>query len=400
MTYYTSTNSRITPFPALIIFSSLVLSAGISYAQPVSETGEYPVISSEADASDSELTRERYPSDFDPFIALPLPPAWHETEGYADTTDVLSQQLATEDQVRVRVDLRLPAVETERLDETQAANWALDQEDAAAELIASLPIGTYEVTDQSLLSSSLHLDVSADSLQVLQDSSLVANISLAAISAGFTNTRIDPPYQSDYVTVFGSRVRQSGNVALVHQEDEYFGGARLYFFRRINNAWVEEKREDVAQTFTTALEGDLVAVGKPYAEPTGLTDEGDISVYHWDGSYWNTESISLPAEHRQAGAMLGSSVAISGNTLAVGAPGWDLLNDGNGNRFDNVGRVYVWVRQADGQWAFQAAINNQRTPTDSREDDNFGYMVRLSEETLLVNLIKNDYTGSQLQNCQ
>lgn len=398
MTYYTSPNRRITlfpAFPALIIFSSLVLTAGISSAQPVSETGEYPVISSEADAPDSELTRERYPSDFDPFIALPLPPAWHETEGFADTNDVLSQQLATEDQVRVRVDLRLPAVETERLDETQAANWALDQEDAAAELLASLPSGTYEVTDQSLLDSSLYLDLQNESLKVLSDSILVANVSKASIPSGFTNTRIDPPNNASY-GYFGHRVRQSGDVALIYQDTlscYWCDDARFYLFRRINDVWYEDKRELVGQQFTTALEGNLVAVGKPYAEPTGLTDEGDITVYHWDGSYWNTESLSLPTEHRQAGAMLGYSVAISGNTLAAGAPGWDLLNDGNGNRYDNVGRVYVWVRQIDGQWLFQTAIDNQRTPPNVRQDDYFGYMVRLSEDTLLVNLKIDSYSG-------
>ena len=385
---YTNTIGRIKPFTAMIFFISLLLSIETSYAGPVSEPNEDPALSFESNEPESDLARELYSSDFDPFEALPLPPAWHETEGYEDTTDVLSQQLATEDHVRVRVDLRLPTVETDRMDETQVENWALDQEDAAAELLASLPSGTYELTDVTLLDSNLHLDVQDDSLKVLMDSSLVANVSIASIALGFTNTRIDPPYQpSNYGGEFGSRVRQSDDVALVHQFVDSYWPAYLYFFRRTNNGWVEEKRENVGQPYTTAIDGDLVAVGKPNAEPTGLTDEGDITVYHWNGSYWNTESISLPIEHRQEGAKLGSSVAISGNTLAVGAPGWDLLNDGYGNAYYNVGRVYIWVRQSDGQWDFPAAIEHQQTPTSLRANNKFGTKVYLSGDTLLVNYI-------------
>jgi hypothetical protein len=221
----------------------------------------------------------------------------------------------------------------------------------------------------------------------------VANVSLASISPGFTSTRIDPP-DPDENLQFGSRVRLSGDVALVEENNIYsYVNNAYYLFRRISGEWYEDKQESVDGYFSTALEDDLVAVGLPDAEPTGLTDEGDIRVYHWNGSTWITDSISLPAEHRQAGARLGYSVAISGNTLAVGAPGWDLLNDGNGNQYNDVGRVYVWKRQTDGQWLFQAVINNVRTPSSLRADDKYGYMVRLAGDTLLANLMQDSYTG-------
>ena len=395
MDLYTNTTSHRKRLPAFIILISILFLVGASYAQPLPHGDELPSLSAAATAYTPESGPELYAQDFDPLQALPMPPAWRETEGFDDTADILSQRLATEEQVRVRVTLRLPAVESERLDEAQGLNWNWEQAAVAAELLASLPTGTYAILDDPKVASSLTLAVQDASLEELMASPLVANVSLASIPSGFTNTRIDPPVVEGW-GYFGSKVQQSGNVALVHQNntDSYDSNQRFYLFRRINNVWVEDKREQPNQVFSTAIEGDLVAVGKPTAEPMGLTDEGDITVYHWSGSYWNTDSISLPTEHRQAGANLGSSLAISGNTLAVGAPGWDLLNDGSGNRFDNVGRVYVWVRQADGQWQFQAAINNQRLPTNLRKNNDFGSRVRLAGDTLLVNLRHSSYEGS------
>lgn len=378
---------------ALTLVIPLWFVAATGYAQPALDGSDLPPLSSESNALATESAPELYARDFDPLIELPLPPAWSETEGFDDTAELLSQRLATEEQVRVRVNLRLPAVETERLDVTQDANWVSDQAAATSELLGSLPTGTYEIVDNPKVASSLLLDVEDASLAALMASPLVANVSLGSIPSGFTNTRIDPPVVDSF-GYFGRGVQQSGDVALVHQNNTnsaYEG--RFYLFRRIDDVWVEEKREQVDQAFSTAIEGDLVAVGKPEAEPTGLTNEGDITVYHWDGSYWNTDSISLPTEQRQAGANLGYALAISGNTLAVGAPGWDLL-DGTGNLHENVGRVYIWVRQADGQWQFQAAINNERLPINLRKDNDFGSIVRLFGDTLLVNLVHGYYDGS------
>ena len=394
MYFYRNMVSQMKRLPAFILVIPLGFLAGTGQAQPAPADGsELPPVSLRATALAQESAPELYAPDFDPLIELPLPSVWSETAGFNDTAEVLSQRLATEEQIRVRVNLRLPAVETERLDAAQDANWVSDQAAATAELLASLPIGTYKMVAGPEVASSLLLEVKVDSLEALMASPQVSNVSLGSIPFGFTSSRIDPPVVDSYGQ-FGRGVQQSGDLTLITQNQSGYYDERFYLFRHSNGVWVEDKREQVDQAFSTALEGNLVAVGKPFAEPTGLTDEGDITVYHWDGSYWNTDSISLPTEHRQAGANLGSYLAISGNTLAVGAPGWDLINDGSGNRYNNVGRVYVWVRQTDGQWQFQAAINNQRLPTNLRENDYFGSRVRLSGDTLLVNLEHSYYEGS------
>ena len=54
---------------------------------------------------------EPYPAAFDPFYDLPLPPAWRDSADFATTAEALRDQIVTAGKARVRVDLRLPAVE-------------------------------------------------------------------------------------------------------------------------------------------------------------------------------------------------------------------------------------------------------------------------------------------------
>ncbi|MGB4334912.1 MAG: hypothetical protein WBJ41_08760 [Chromatiaceae bacterium] len=91
---------------------------------------------------------ELYPADFDPLQDLPLPPAWGDTEGFATTLEALRDQVATAGKARVRVDLRLPAVEPDRLDEAQSAQWEQDQAAARADLLDALPDGSYRRLDE------------------------------------------------------------------------------------------------------------------------------------------------------------------------------------------------------------------------------------------------------------
>ena len=84
------------------------------------------------------VAADLYPADFDPLYDLPLPQAWHDTEGFDTTSEALLDQIANQTKVRVRVDPRLPAVESERLDEDQRTEWAEDQIAAQQALLARM----------------------------------------------------------------------------------------------------------------------------------------------------------------------------------------------------------------------------------------------------------------------
>lgn len=78
-------------------------------------------------------------------------------------------------------------------------------------------------------------------------------------------------------------------------------------------------------------------------------------------------------------------VAISGDTIAVGAPGEaGGLGGINGPETNNnepgAGAVYIFVRGSDGSWSQQAYIKPERIDPD----DNFGKSVALDGDTLVV----------------
>ena len=83
-----------------------------------------------------------------------------------------------------------------------------------------------------------------------------------------------------------------------------------------------------------------------------------------------TEQVNLTASDGTADHNFGRSVALSGATLAVGAPG-------NADKGANTGAAYVFT-SSDGVWTEQAKI----TASDASTTDNFGWSVSISGETL------------------
>ncbi len=92
----------------------------------------------------------------------------------------------------------------------------------------------------------------------------------------------------------------------------------------------------------------------------------------------------------------GYSVAISGNTIAVGAPGEDSsATTVNGNGGDNsaadAGAVYVYTSSSN-QWSLQAYIK----AANAQAGDQFGYAVALAGDTLVVGAPGEDSSNSAL----
>lgn len=98
----------------------------------------------------------------------------------------------------------------------------------------------------------------------------------------------------------------------------------------------------------------------------------------------------LKASNTDMGDQLGWSVALSGDTLVIGAQGEDSNATGvNGNQADNsvsnAGAVYVFVREND-VWIQQAYLKASNTAIGDR----FGVMVALSGNTLAVGAVGED----------
>jgi len=100
-----------------------------------------------------------------------------------------------------------------------------------------------------------------------------------------------------------------------------------------------------------AISGDSVVVGS-IGEDTSGTDSGAAWVFKRTGSTWAQQGF-LKASNPTGGDWFGMSVAIDGDTVAVGSPYEDT-------GATNAGAIYVYVRNA-GVWSQQAMLT-EATP--------------------------------------
>ncbi len=119
-----------------------------------------------------------------------------------------------------------------------------------------------------------------------------------------------------------------------------------------------------------ALSGDTLVVGASAA--TGAAARtGAAYVFVRTGATW-TQQAKLFALDGEAGDVFGESVALSGTTIAVGTPG-----DAHPASHEGSVHVFVW----DGSsWN----LEQQVTASDASEDDDFGVSVSLDGDRLAV----------------
>lgn len=115
---------------------------------------------------------------------------------------------------------------------------------------------------------------------------------------------------------------------------------------------------------SVAIDGAYLAVGAPFdasGDPknpadTSAPDSGAVYVFRRDGATW-VQDAYLKAGNADAFDSFGMRVALSGDTLAVAAPGEDSADpaDPADNGAEDSGAVYVFRRGADG-WQEEAYL--------------------------------------------
>jgi hypothetical protein len=131
--------------------------------------------------------------------------------------------------------------------------------------------------------------------------------------------------------------------------------------------------------FSVAIEGDLAAVGS-YRSDDGSADSGCVYLYQKVGDSW-TEIAQLHASDADAGDFFGYSVALSGDTLIVGAVG-----DEEGGSLS--GSAYIF-RDTGSGWTQVAKL----TADDAAPGDLFGVSVALSGNVALIGASRDDGAG-------
>ena len=177
----------------------------------------------------------------------------------------------------------------------------------------------------------------------------------------------------------------------------------VYIFVRENGVWREQaylkasnSREGAIFGSSVALSGDRLVVGAPVESSASRGVDGDQSdtsapyagaayVFVRENGVWRQEAY-LKASNTRAGSydQFGTSVAISGDTVVVGAYGEASSATAiDGDQFDTsafyAGAAYVFVRE-NGAWRQQAYLK----AANARSSSMFGQAVAVSGDTVVV----------------
>ncbi len=146
-----------------------------------------------------------------------------------------------------------------------------------------------------------------------------------------------------------------------------------------------------------ALDGDTLVVGADAEDSAATTVSGDQSsgaatdagaayVFTRSGGVW-TQQAYLKGSTASAGDGFGSTVALDGDRVVVGAPGDDDVDAAN----DNAGAAFVFARDpATGSWAQEAVLK----PAGSQAGDAFGSSVAIAGNTVAVGATGEDVTAA------
>jgi hypothetical protein len=151
---------------------------------------------------------------------------------------------------------------------------------------------------------------------------------------------------------------------------------------------------------SVSVSGDTLVVGASHESGGAVGVDGDQGnddalesgaayVFARQGTTWSQQAY-LKASNTETIDRFGESVAISGDTIAVGAYGEDSNATGvNGGQSDDTewdsGAAYVFARQGT-TWSQQAYLKS----SNAEAGDLFGVSIALSENTLVVGALDED----------
>ncbi|MHB8788683.1 MAG: thrombospondin type 3 repeat-containing protein [Desulfobulbaceae bacterium] len=196
--------------------------------------------------------------------------------------------------------------------------------------------------------------------------------------------------------IFGYSVAISGDTIVVGAiyNNDYSGSA--YVFAMPPSGWYYMTQtakltagDGAAQDQfgrSIAISGDTIVVGAPYDDDNGLYS-GSAYVFAMPTSGWAnmTQTAKLTAGDGAADDYFGESVAISGDTIVVGA----YLDDDNGT---SSGSAHVFAKPASG-WA-DMTQTAKLAAGDGAAYDFFGESVAISGDTIVVGAYADDDNGS------
>jgi hypothetical protein len=205
---------------------------------------------------------------------------------------------------------------------------------------------------------------------------------------------------------FGSSVAVSGDtmvIGAIADDDNGADSGSAYIFTRDaagspTASWTQRIKllpaDGVAVDwfgYSVAIDGDTVVVGANRDDDKG-TDSGSAYVFTRDvagdlTASW-TQRAKLLAVDGEGGDHFGRVVAISGDTVALGA----IYDDDMG---DKSGSAYIFTRNVAGDLTASWSQFAKLLPSDGAANQYFGHSVSVSGDTVAVGAYFDDDKGTQ-----
>jgi hypothetical protein len=131
---------------------------------------------------------------------------------------------------------------------------------------------------------------------------------------------------------------------------------------------------------SVAVSGNMVVVGAPKHVVSGHGNQGGAYVFVMPPSGWpstTTQTAELTASDGGVGEFFGTSVALSGNAVVVGAPGHTV------NGHSSQGAAYVFVMPPSG-WPSTTTQTAELTASDGVANDSLGSSVAIAGDIVVA----------------
>jgi hypothetical protein len=193
---------------------------------------------------------------------------------------------------------------------------------------------------------------------------------------------------------YGNAVAVSGNTIVVgarqHTVKSQLEQGAVYVFTRPASGWRNLKQtaeltasDGLAEDlfgYSVAIAGNTIVVGAPQHRVDDNADEGAAYLFTKPAKGWKTTSHStseLTSSDGVVGDSFGSAVAVSGNTIVVGAP------DKGVNSNAEQGEAYVFVKPKSG-WPKTGHETTSLLAPDGGSLSEFGAGAAISGNTVVV----------------
>lgn len=190
--------------------------------------------------------------------------------------------------------------------------------------------------------------------------------------------------------LFGYSVAVSGNFAIVGalgDDDLGTSSGAAYLFRYDGTNWIQEQKITASDGAEADLFGVSVAISGDYAIVGALGDDdlgsssGSAYLFAYDGSSW-VEEQKINASDGAEFDGFGTSVALDGEVILIGAPG----DDDNGS---NSGAAYLF--RDDG---VTQSLQQEQKITGSASGDDFGRSVSVKGDYAIVGAPHHDHLAT------